>query len=148
MMRQKECMRQTKTNKHDQTCLILSMINSTQCKKLVPNALRFTYYNLKPCKSHWKNETKYLHQTLNFQFFNRGRILMFFGVFFHVWIAKHLAQASWSDLTLSEKFRTVSTTECTKLLHSSDATKAMHAPLTLPKANKDTASIWGNKLFK
>ena len=31
---------------------------STQYKKLLPNALRLTYWNLKPCKSHEKNQTK------------------------------------------------------------------------------------------
>ena len=34
------------------------VIKSTQYKKLAPNALRFTYQNLKSCKSHEKNETK------------------------------------------------------------------------------------------
>ena len=33
---------------------ILLLAKSTQCKKLVPNALRFIYQNLKSCKSHEK----------------------------------------------------------------------------------------------
>ena len=51
------------------------------------------------------------HQTLSFQFFtNTFSILMFFVLFFHVvckvsnfnkWTAKHLAQASCTELTLS-----------------------------------------------
>ena len=33
-------------------------IKSTQYKKLVPNALRFTYQNLKSCKPHEKTKQK------------------------------------------------------------------------------------------
>ena len=33
-------------------------VKSTQYKKLVPNALRFTYQNLKPCKQHEKSNQK------------------------------------------------------------------------------------------
>ena len=33
---------------------ILLLVKSTQCKKLVPNALWFIYQNLKSCKSHQK----------------------------------------------------------------------------------------------
>ena len=34
------------------------IVESTQYKKLVPNALRFIYQNLKSCKITWKNKTK------------------------------------------------------------------------------------------
>ena len=57
----------------------------------------------------WKKWNK-KHQTLSFQLFiNRSSILMFFVLFFHVvckisnfdmWTAKHLVQASCTELTL------------------------------------------------
>ena len=61
------------------------LIKSTQYKKLAPNALRFTYQNLKFAnQSHEKNRNKE-YQTLSFQFFiNKFNILMFFVLFFHV----------------------------------------------------------------
>ena len=81
-------------------------VKSTQYKRLAPNALRFTYQNLKSCKSHKK------YETLSFQFFtNRFSILMFFISFFHFicrisnsdkWAAKHLAQVSCTEFTLSK----------------------------------------------
>ena len=89
--------------------LLHHMLKSTQYKKLATNALRFTYQNLKPCKSHeekWNKE----HHILIFQFFiNKSNILMFFVLFFHVvcrisnfdkWTANHLSQASCTELTL------------------------------------------------
>ena len=86
--------------------LASNYIKSTQDKKLVPNALRFTYWSLK------SNEKKLIkeHQTLIFQFFiNKSSILILFVLFFHVvckisnfnvWTAKYLAQASCTELTL------------------------------------------------
>ena len=64
---------------------------------------------MKSCKSHekkWNEE----HQTLSFKFFINS-ILMFFVLFFHVvckisnfnmWTAKHLVQASCTELTLTK----------------------------------------------
>ena len=40
------------------TMVVAVQVKSTQYKKLVPNASRFTHQNLKSCKSHEKNETK------------------------------------------------------------------------------------------
>ena len=58
-------------------------LKSTQYKKLAPNALQFTYQNMKSCKSNEKNETKNI------------RLLVFslssinFGVFcFFMWFAR------------------------------------------------------------
>ena len=78
-------------------------IKSTQYTKLAANA----YYYLKSCKSHERNETK--HQTLSFQFFvNKSSILMLFVLYFFMWLAnfnmwtaKHLVQASCTELTLT-----------------------------------------------
>ena len=54
--------------------LRLPFLKSTQYKKLAPNVLRFTYQNLKSCKSH--------------DFTNRFSILMFFVFFsFFMWFA-------------------------------------------------------------
>ena len=62
----------------------------------------------------WKKWNKE-HQTLSFQFFtNRFSILMFFVLFFHVvykisnfnkWTAKHLAQTSCTELTLTSRVK-------------------------------------------
>ena len=97
------------------------MVKPTQYKKLAPNALRFTYHlNLKSCKSHGKDETKNI-RPLIFSFSPIVlAILMFFVLSFHVvwkisnfsmWTAKHLVQASCTELTLnliySERARTI-----------------------------------------
>ena len=85
-------------------------LKSNRYKKLAPNALRFLYQDLKSCKSHEKNETKNI-RPLFFSFLtNRFNILMFCCFVFHVvcklsnfnkWIPKHLAQASYTEFTLS-----------------------------------------------
>ena len=63
-----------KSNRHD--LAYLAKVNSVQ-EALMPNALRFTYQNLKSCKCHKK--TKQKHQTLSFQFFiHRSSIFLFF----------------------------------------------------------------------
>ena len=83
-------------------------IKSTEYKKFASNACgsHIKIWNL---ANHLK-EMKQKHQTLSFQFFiNKSNILMFFVLFFHVvckisnfymWTAKHLAQASCTELTL------------------------------------------------
>ena len=81
-------------------------VKSTQYKKLAPNALWFTYQDLKSCKSHAKNETK----NIKLLVFNFSPILLLgFVPFFHgvckisnlnMWTTKHLAQASCTELTL------------------------------------------------
>ena len=43
---------------------VIFSLKSTQYKKLVPNALRFTYQNLKSCKPH-ENNNKKIHQIEN-----------------------------------------------------------------------------------
>ena len=87
--------------------LFWSKVNSVQeaCAK----CFAVHILNLKSCKSNekkWNNG----HQTLSFQFFiNRSCILMFHCFVFHVvckisnfnmWTAKHLVQASCTELTL------------------------------------------------
>ena len=70
------------------------ILKSTQYKKLAPNALRFTYENLKSCKNTWKKWNKE-HQTLTFQFFtNRFSILMFAR--FQIFISE--PQSIWRKL--------------------------------------------------
>ena len=78
----------------------------TEYKKVVLNAWQFTYSNLKSCKSHEKMKQR--TSDSSFQFFINS-ILMFFLLFFHVvckisnlnmWTEKHLAQASYTELTL------------------------------------------------
>ena len=66
-------------------------------------------WNLANHMKKWNKE----HKTLHFQFFtNKSSILMSFVMFFHVvckisnfniWTAKHLAQASFSELTLLQR---------------------------------------------
>ena len=59
-------------------------IKSTKYKKLAPNALRFTSWNLKSCKSHEKNVTKNI-RLLVFSFSSINlAFLMFFVLFFYV----------------------------------------------------------------
>ena len=86
-------------------------LKSTQYKKLAPNALWFTYLNLKSCKSHEKNETKNMRLLVFSFLINKSSILMFFVLFFHVvceisnfnmWTTKHLEQASCTELTLTK----------------------------------------------
>ena len=82
-------------------------LKSTQYKKLELNASHIKIWNLANHMKKWNKE----HQTLSFQFFtNKSSILMFFVLFFHVvckisnfnmWTAKHLVQASCTELTLS-----------------------------------------------
>ena len=81
-------------------------VKSTQYKKLVPNALRFTYWNLKSCKPHEKQNKK--HQNARYI----GEILRVWCSLFHIfhvickisnfnmWTEEHLAQASCTELTL------------------------------------------------
>ena len=70
---------------------------------------RFGKYSFEILQITWKKWNN-VHQTTSFQFFiNRSSILMFFVLFFHVvckisnfnkWTAKHLTQASCTELTL------------------------------------------------
>ena len=90
-------------------------LKSTQYKKLEPNSLRFTYQNLKSCKSHEKMKQRTSDSCFQF-FINKSSILMFFVLFFHVvckisnsnmLTAKPLAKASFTELTLHQLFSTL-----------------------------------------
>ena len=97
-------------SKFPETLLILLVVykvNSVQeaCAKcFVVHILKFEILQIT-----WKKWNKE-HQTLSFQFFiNKSSILMLLVLFFHVvckisnfdmWTAKHLAQASCTELTL------------------------------------------------
>ena len=84
-------------------------LKSTQYKKLAPNALRFTYWNLKSCKTHEKIQKNPI-KMLNLLVKNwKLRVWCYLFHYFHVickisnfnmWTAKHLAQASRNELTL------------------------------------------------
>jgi hypothetical protein len=83
--------------------------SQNQYKKLAPNALRFTYQNLKSCKSHEKNETKnirplvFIFLPIDLAF--DGFVLFLHGVCkisnFDKKIAMHLAKASCTELTVT-----------------------------------------------
>ena len=60
---------------------------STQYKKLDPNALRFTYYNLKYSKSHEKNKTKDI-RPLVFSFSSIELAFWCFLFCFFMWFAR------------------------------------------------------------
>ena len=61
------------------------IMKSTQYKKLAPNALRFTYWNLKSCKP---QKTKQKHQNARFIDENqKAKSLMFFVLSF-MWFAR------------------------------------------------------------
>ena len=73
-------------------------LKSTQYKKLAPNSLWFTHWNLKSCKPHEKQKQK------------SCSFLHFINVIckisnFDMWIAKHLVQASWTELSLNLMFK-------------------------------------------
>ena len=81
-------------------------LKSTQYKKLAPNALQFTYWNL---LKHMKKRNKNHQNDICIGEKLKTKGLMFFVSFFHVickisnfnmWTAKHLAQASCTELTL------------------------------------------------
>ena len=77
-------------------------VKSTQYKKLVPNALRFTHQNLKSCKSHEKNETKSI-RLLVFSFLSNNLALWCFLFYFFMWFARFQIsicelQSIWSKL--------------------------------------------------
>ena len=52
----------------DCSTYLLQNVKSTRDKKLAPNALPFTYQNLKSCKSHEKNENNNNIRLLDFSF--------------------------------------------------------------------------------
>ena len=86
--------------------LLLLLIKLTQYKKLAPNALRFTYWNLKSGKPHEKQIKNLLVKNWKlrvwcslyhfFMWFARYQTLK------GMWTAKYLAQASCTELTLLE----------------------------------------------
>ena len=67
-------------------------VKSTQYKKLVPNALWFTDYNLKSCKPQEKNKKKHQNdksigeklKTPNFEKIDKGRVWCYLFHFFDV----------------------------------------------------------------
>ena len=80
----------------------LSTLKSTQYKKLVPNTLWFTYWNLKSCKP-YENETKNIKMlniwVKNWKVRVRCSLFHFFHMIckisnFSMWTAKYLAQFS------------------------------------------------------
>ena len=121
---------------------------STQYKKLLPNALRLTYWNLKPCKSHEKNQTKNIRPLV----FHFSPIDSAFSFLFHVvckisnfdkWTAKHLPQASFTELTLLQTEVQISSSVPNKWL-AAGLTYKDCASLQKGKKSWVLATFWQN----
>ena len=71
-------------------------LKSTEYKKLAQNALRFTFWNLKSCISHEKNETN----SISFQFFTHrfNIFILFFTWFSRFQILISELQSIWQML--------------------------------------------------
>ena len=60
------------------------VLKSTQYKKLVPNALRFTYQNLKSCKPHGNQNKKHQNAKSIGEKLKTKDLMFFVSFFFHV----------------------------------------------------------------